>query len=307
MTASGKASALGVYKDCERRNPRDSYGLSSYSALMADGRAHIIVTIDTKEPIELGDFVSAFTALSNQYTQYIEEYHPAMSAEAKVFVRELRAGSIIADLIPFVQIFGAASIIPVMQQMDVIVDFVQKYGSKLKSYFGDGAGVESATSSDLNDVLGAVVAIANDSDGKSTIEAAYFADDAKQIKAAVSFNTQEANTAVRRIGEHRLRLEGSQHETRERVLMIFTQTNIKTPPLEKRTGERGKIEEISISDKPLIYASDLAEKKIKHEIKEADENVFKKGFVVDVAVLTKSGKIAAYKIINLHQVIDLPD
>ncbi len=287
-------------------NPRDNYGIGQYSALMADGRAHIIVTIDTKEPIELGDFVSAFTSLSSQYTQYIAEYHPAMSAEAKVFVREIRAGSIIADLIPFAQILGLASIIPVMQQLDVIADFVKKYGAKIKSYFGDGSGVESATSSDLNDFLGAVEAIAKDPDGNSSIEAAYFEDGKKQVKAAISFNTREASTAVQRIGEHRLRLEGRQHKTHERVLMVFTQTNIKMSPLEKRTGERGKIEEISASDRPLIYASDLAEQKIKHEIKEADDNVFKKGFVVDIAVLTKGGKTAAYKIVNLHQVIDLP-
>jgi hypothetical protein len=58
---------------------------------------------------------------------------------------------------------------------------------------------------------------------------------------------------------------------------------------------------------PLVYASDLAEQRIKHEIAEAENNVFKKGFIVDVNVQTKGGRPVAYRVTNLHQVIDLPD
>jgi hypothetical protein len=57
----------------------------------------------------------------------------------------------------------------------------------------------------------------------------------------------------------------------------------------KRTGERVAIEEISPRDLPLIYASDLAEQRIKHEVREADDNVYKKGFIVDVNVQLVGG------------------
>jgi len=82
---------------------------------------------------------------------------------------------------------------------------------------------------------------------------------------------------------------------------------VKDLALGKRTGEWVQIEEISDKDLPLIYASDLAEQRIKHEIREADENVYKKGFVVDVNVQTKGGRLVAYRITNLHQVIDLSE
>ena len=36
----------------------------------AVGGAHIIITLDTKEPIEIGDFVSVFTSVSNQYVKF---------------------------------------------------------------------------------------------------------------------------------------------------------------------------------------------------------------------------------------------
>lgn len=44
----------------------------------------------------------------------------------------------------------------------------------------------------------------------------------------------------------------------------------------------------------------------KHEIREADENVYKKGFVVDVNVRSAGGKPAAYAVTHVRQVIDLP-
>jgi len=67
------------------------------------------------------------------------------------------------------------------------------------------------------------------------------------------------------------------------------------------------VEAISDRELPLVYASDLAEQRMKHEITEADENIFKKGFMVDVNVETKGGRPVAYRVTNLHQVIDLPE
>lgn len=58
---------------------------------------------------------------------------------------------------------------------------------------------------------------------------------------------------------------------------------------------------------PLVYGSELAEERIKHEIREADENVYKKGFIVDVNVKSTGGRPVAYAITNIHQIIDLPD
>ncbi len=89
--------------------------------------------------------------------------------------------------------------------------------------------------------------------------------------------------------------------------MIFTRSDIGTAQVGKPSGERVKIEEISAKPLALIYASDLAEQRIKHEIREADDNVYEKGFVVDVNVRSSNGKPAAYAVTHVHQVIDLPD
>ena len=56
-----------------------------------------------------------------------------------------------------------------------------------------------------------------------------------------------------------------------------------------------------------MYASELAEQRIKHEIRESEDNVYKKGFVVDVNVKMVNGRPSVYAVTNLHEIIDLDD
>ena len=56
-----------------------------------------------------------------------------------------------------------------------------------------------------------------------------------------------------------------------------------------------------------MYASSLAEEQIKYEIRERDENVYKKGFVVDVQVEWVGDRPSVYAITNLHSVIDIAE
>jgi hypothetical protein len=282
----------------------------TYDELMGTAAAHIIVKIKTARPIELGDFVSAFTSVASQYDKFIREKHPELSPEAQIFVSEVRRGSVVADLIPFLThdlLGGIASVIDPLEQIAVTHEFIKTYGGKLKAYFKKGGKDEDASKSDLKDLMGALTAIANDPDGSASLEAVYFEDRKRKVKAVVKFNTRQAKRAVEQIEKHREQLERRDHADYQRVLMVFKQANVKGTPVGKRTGEWVQIEEISDRELPLIYASDLAERHIKHEILEAEDNVFKKGFVVDVNVQTKGGRPVAYRVTNLHQIIDLPD
>ena len=284
---------------------RDNRRGASYAEIMAGGPPHIIVRLSTKSPIEIGDFVSVFASLASQYEQFIRSDYPDLRAEAQIYVKEIRPGSIEADLIPLLMSIAAALQDSVAKV--IIEQFVKKLGEKIGAYFKPGGRVEDASKSDLKDFLGSVQAIANDPDGESTIEAAVYEDGKKQIKAAFKFGTKEAQQAREQIESQQRELERTSGAEHQRVMMVFMQANIKNIDLGKRTGERVMIEVLSPKDFPLIYASDLAEQKIKHELREADENAFKKGFVVDVNVELRGGKPVAYRVTNLHQVIDLPD
>jgi len=270
-----------------------------------DELPHIILNIQTKSPIELGDFVSAFSSISSQYDKFVRAQYPELSGDAKIYVREVRAGSIEADLIPWA-LQGLSAVVNVIEQIQIVEKFVKTYGAVLGKYL-NGSKETDATRTDLKDFMGAVSAIANDPNGRSTLQAVAYEDGKTMVRAALVFDTSQAREAQRQIEDQRVLLESATSADHQRVLMTFKQTNVKDAAMGKRTGERVAIEDISSRDLPLIYASELAEQRIKHEVREADENVYKKGFIVDVNVQLVGGRPAGYRVTNLHQVIDLPE
>jgi hypothetical protein len=282
----------------------DNLNAQTYDDFMAEEPAHIVLYVDTKNPIELGDFVSGFTSISSQYDKFIRSNFPDLTGESKIFIREVRAGSIEADLVPWA-LLGVSALVNAMDQVLIVEQFVRTYGKRLSAYFQDGGREPEATKSDLKDFMGSVAAIANDPDAKATLKAVYFEDGKKKVKAAITFDTKEAREAVLQIEGQRIEIEKKSNADHQRVLMVFSQSNVKDTTVGKRTGERVIIEPILERDLPLIYASDLAEQRIKHEIRVADENVYKKGFIVDVNVETRGGNPVGYRVTNVHQVVDL--
>jgi len=68
--------------------------LVSYSALMGEQSAFLTLKIDTEQPVELRDFVGAFTSLGNEFERYVRDAYPGTAADPKMFVREVRYGCI---------------------------------------------------------------------------------------------------------------------------------------------------------------------------------------------------------------------
>jgi hypothetical protein len=290
---------------CRAVRADDNSQAYAYNTYMAGGHPYIVVKLQTKSPILLGDFVSEFTSIASQYDKFIKERYPSLAQEAQIFVKEVRRGSIIAMLLPFVPLLLSGEVLAHIEHINAINEFVRALGGKLGAYL-HGGKADDVTRSDLKDFMGAIAAIANDPDGKASIASAVFEDGKTKTKFAMTFNTSQAIRAVAQIEDHQRQLENRDMADYPRVLGVFTQANIRDTPVGRRTSERVKVEQVYDRDLPLIYASDLAEQRIKHEIREADDNLFKKGFIVDVNVETMGGRPVAYRVTNLHQVIDLP-
>jgi hypothetical protein len=274
---------------------------SFYAACMAGVSAHIEVEIDVEEPIELGDFVTAFTSIANQYRRYMKTAHPDLKDDAIVFVRKIRPGSIIADLIP-----SAASLIGLMDQVLITEQFIRAYGGRLSQYFKVNGRQEDATKKELSDFMGQVAAIARSKNGSGSIRAVCYEDGKRQIRASVEFNAKQASQATRQIEHHRQELDAIGSADYQRVLMAFKRSDVGDAVLGVRSGERVIIEQISEEDLALVYGSQLAEERIKDQMRNTEENIFHKGFVVDVNVTTKGGRPVAYNVTHVHQIIDLP-
>lgn len=263
---------------------------------------HLTLRISTKDPIELGDFVGAFASLGAEFERFIRETRPDLKAEAQIYVKEVRQGSIEAELLPYFLL--ASPFISSMDSVLIVEQFLSRWGSRLSALIrGDGKQVSSKA--ELADFTGAVQAIANDPNGSSTLEAAVYEDGRREIKAAFKFTTKEAQEARRTIDARRKEIEAKSNTDYQRRLMVFTRSDIHNAKIGKRSGELVQIESISPDSLPLMYGSGLSEERIKHEIRDADENIYKKGFNVDVNVEMRAEKPVAYSVTHVHEVIDL--
>lgn len=283
----------------------DSLREYAYGPAMDGGRPYISLKLEVDAPIEVGDFVSAFTSIAAEYNRFARQTQPEADRDATLFVSEVRKGSIVAHLIPWLPLLTGS--VEGMSAIITVEDFVRRYGTRLSAYLQPGGRAEDVTRGELKDFGEQVAAIAANPGSNLELAAIEIANGVHKAKAAFKFDTGQAREIQERVAEHRRELEHTERVDHERALMVFTQTNVKSPPLGKRTGELVSIEAISPTARPLIYASDLAEQRIKHEIVQASDNVYKKGFVVDVNVEARGGKPVAYRVTNLHQVIDLPD
>lgn len=260
----------------------------------------ISIKIDVQNPIEINDFVNSFAGIASQYQNYVKNDHNASDDEAKIFIKEFRKGSIIATLVP--------AVVPIIAGIDHILvckDFVKVMGGTI-SALSNGV-TKGIPKSDLKDFHKTVAMIANDPDGSIEMEAASFTQTEKRTHSSFVFKTKDAKKIQKVIDVEFSEVEAVDIEPERRVLMMFTRSDKNKAKLNTSSGERVLIEELSSKSLALMYTSEVAEERIKHEIRESEDNVYKKGFIVDVMVKTRGNKPVAYSVTDCHDIIDLPD
>lgn len=270
---------------------------------MGERHSYIRLTLNTRKPIEMGEFVGAFTAIADEYEAFVRATRPDIDPEATLFVEHVREGSIEAILVPM-----AIGALPLIENANVLADFVRNYGFLLRGYTQPDNRVGDATTTQLRNFGDQVAAIANEPGSSLGVAAIEIKDGKKSARAAFKFSSAQAREIRQNVDDHKRQIEAGAAAQHERVLMIFTRTDVGNAKLGKRSGERVLIAAISRRSLPVIYASQMAEQQIRHEIRDEIDNVYKKGFVVDVNVeLKRNNRPAAYRITNVHSIIDLSD
>jgi hypothetical protein len=276
----------------------------SYSDLMGAQQAFLTLKIDTHEPVEIGDFVGAFTSLANEFERFVRADYPDAKVEPRMFVREVRYGCIEADMITGLAVTLANGAAHLM----LLEDFVRRWGARFNMLrTGNVPDDQLNTSPEMMDWLKAVRAILKDPVASHRLSATRFVDGQKKIGASFEFSAIEARAAEANIETRQEQLAKPSTEVKERVLMRFTRTDVHDATVNKRTGERVLVQELSLKDKPVMFLSEMVEQEIRAVIREADENVYKRGFVVDIVCQVGGDKIVAYAVRTLHSVIELDD
>ncbi len=267
---------------------------------MTEGTPFIEMRLHLEQRPKLVELIGAFAALSNQFDDYIRRTRPNLSGAAQLYVKEIRQGSTIVELVPVL-----APLIANMDTVLIVDEFVERYGGMLKA-FARGERQPDATRSQLKDFADAVTVIAHETNGKAVISSAIYHETKTTKHVEIQFDTGEARQAQDLIERQRREIDLPAYHTVENVLMVFWQSNLKEPQPGQRTGEKAVIEDVYPKPLAVVYETDLARERIKHEIGEGERNLYKRGFFVDCYVQRLNGKPVAYRISNVREVIDLP-
>jgi hypothetical protein len=288
----------------------------SYSGAMGDDGAHIRLKLNNSQPIALADFVGEFVGIGNQFDKFIARDFPNIKADSEIFVKEVRSGSIEADLVALVTnawaaagTAGTALLLAgdAVDKIQILSQFVGDLKNRISPYFRPGGRHAGASKGDLNDFLRTVQAVATDPDGSARIEAAAYEDGERNVRVGFQFSTTEAREAEKQIKAHKEELEAASDADYSRVMMRFVRPSIEHVSSHKRTGERAVIEAIHPKPLAVLYASDMARERIQFELKEGEANPFNLLFDVDVNVEISRGRPVAYRVTNIHDVTDAPE
>lgn len=264
------------------------------------------VTIENKEPIELENFVKMFTAIGANYTRFIKKNYPQLSENAKICIKEVRKGSIVADLLPVI----AATLVSASQNAEIfnsLIDFSKHLKDALLVTLSKKPDLQENTiqypQSELAEFKNMVQVVAQDAaGGKAQFQ---IKKEGVEMNATFEFNTTQARKIDTNINLYNQQFSLKEHNLYQDVLMVFTRTETAVLDLNKKTGDKAVIEDICKKALPVYYVSDLAHQAIKHQIIQASDNVYQKGFFVDVTVHFKNEKPVAYSIMNYHDIIDI--
>lgn len=254
--------------------------------------------LETSRPVDLVDLGLSFNALGRQFESYVRarEFEPN-PRNARLFVKELRTGSILATLGSLLE---QASF--VFEHADAIAGFYTNLVDLLE-YFStqkEGPAPAKITREDAQQVSDLVEPAARDGGAQLNIN---ITNNRASVHVPIVINqihipSQRANAiqnnARRFLGPS---LPSSGHFEREVLTLEQMRSDVHS-----KAGDRGVIETFATKPVKLHFMTP----EVKAAIIDDPENPFKKAYVVDGQVSRAKGKPALYKIHAVHDVLDRP-
>jgi hypothetical protein len=256
--------------------------------IMVDPSFQGEVTLEIKntQPIELLDLTTSLAALGNEYLRHLEyEHHDASASEVRLYVNEVKSGSVIATLM-------AAS--PQMIEIGTHALSVISFAEKLKKAYDFLTGLNKAKPKDLDkkslqNLASIVEPIAKDSGSQLNIGV----NNGNVFLSITSTDANAAQNAVNRL----LRDDGAASTRRhDKVVLYWYQARAEATTT---TGDKGVIESISEAPVKVVCVTDRLKRQMVLDV----ENPFREAYIVDVSVETINGKPVVYRVLELHEKI----
>lgn len=259
----------------------------------------LMVKINHRHPIEISDFVATMNAVGSLFDGFCKKNGDSKEArKAKLYVQKIEHGSI--EILLTEAITSLA--LPLCENMNLVFEFAGHIKSVIE-YFTQGVGVKpDLDDRELRSYKDIFAVTAGDHYGTTEIGAIQIGTHGGTVFNNCTFNYNQSNSAqnqIQREETHR-KNHTPASEVYERLLMTIFQMRGATTA---DTGNKAVIEELSPRPLAVVFESDELKRRILHDF----ENPTKNGYLVDVTILSANGRAAAYKVMQLHDVIRLDD
>jgi len=267
---------------------------------LSDNAARIVIELHNNQPLDLLEFTASLTAFAREHKAFLKGKRPGVQVEeSRVLIVDIRKGSTVLELLPVL-----APIIATAEVTNTVAEFVGHIRSAFDSLKSYGGRLSDPTTQQLKNMADSVRGIAADSDGRLKMAARFSNGDVIQ---EFVIDKNEARTVLKNAIAQKAEIEDKRDTVFKKVLMRLHQSSVEDLKVGKRTSEKGIVERISGSPLPLVYVSDDAGSKIKQEILKPEGNPFQRGFIVDLDVETMNDKPRVYRILEVHQILDLEE
>jgi len=271
----------------------------------------LIITLDPGQPVELTDLADSFAALSRIYERH---YRSGSDDAPRLFVTKLETGSVIAEIAPYGVMMGG---IAMMDGGMIVTDFANRVWRGISYFTGWGKDtklLEAPSKEDAADLkeftrplvgktgarLGIKQARYEKTDGEKKTVVEYKFDEAELNKASVNMDKALALPAPKKPED-----EDQDDKIRSEVMLFLEQAN-RGPGKEKgRTGDRGRVPDISDKVLPVYFRQSI--QGLKEKMLQGKDNPFAMVFVVDIYATRMDGEIKGYTVTEIHDSFERDD
>ena len=253
----------------------------------------LIFKLENKKPIELIDLTKSLISVSNQFAEYAsKDGNSKEQREAKLYIKEIKSGSVIVELIEYATI----GMIPFIENINTIIGFADNLKKVIRYYLNNDGEKPVNTINDLKDISTIINPVAKDNGSQMIIQTVINGN----VEYIINLNSNDANAVQNKIKQEitDLKIEEVLKDTYERVALRLFQarSNIKS-----NTGNKGIIEELDGKPLNIIFDND----ETKELILQAEINPLKSIFIVDAMIINGDKKHTVYKILRLHESFEI--
>ncbi len=256
----------------------------------------LTIHIDNRNPVELIDLTNSFLSLGEEYKRFAAN-HPEYgdSPSVRLYIKEIKTGSIIADLVAIAAI-GSQTLLPTLGQANTVIGFSRHLKAAYDYFTGKSNEKPELNKTGYGHFSSIVEPIAKDNGSQVN----FITTVNQTVVQTFNITSPDANAAQNSIGRELLQLKEPERKPHHKVVLYWFQARDDT---HSKAGDRGIIESISSSSIKIEFEEDAIKEAMLHGL----ENPFRSAYVVDVNVETINDRPVLYKIIRYHSRFDKPE